>query len=430
MASEPQRPILIAGGGIAGLTMALTCHQLRLPVHVFESTAELKPLGVGINLQPNAVRELIDLGLGDALPTIGMATKEYGFFTKFGDEIWTEPRGLDAGYAWPQYSLHRGELQMLLYRTLRERLASSTDDAGSASSISTGRRARGFTNHEDRVELHLDDGETVEGALLIGADGLHSAIRAQMVPDEGPPIWGGPIMWRGATLAQPFRGGASMVLCGHARQKFVSYPLTAPDDSGRALTNWIAELWFDPSASDDQHRGDWNLRVEADKFLPAFESWRFDWLNVPELIRATDTIYEYPMVDRNPLDRWTVGRTSLIGDAAHVMYPVGSNGASQAIVDSRVLGRSLRDHGVTIDALHAYEAELLPATTAMVLRNRSAGPDHVLQIVEERSGGVFDDINDVMPYEERASFAANYKGVAGFSIAELNASPPLLGSVA
>ena len=416
---EHGRPVLVAGGGIAGLSLALTLHQIGVDVRVYESVRALQPLGVGINLQPNAVRELIDLGLADELPRIGLATEEYGFYSKTGKEIWTEPRGLLAGYAWPQYSIHRGELQMLLHRTAVDRLGPTR--------IRTGARAVGYENRDDHVVLTLETPEgteDVEGSVLIGADGLHSTVRAQMYPDEGPPIWSGAVLWRGATRAAPFRTGASMALIGHATQRFVTYPITSTAPDGTALVNWIAELAFDPASG--WNREDWNRRADKADFVDAFADWCFDWIDCPALIEATLEVFEYPMVDREPLPAWTDGRTTLMGDAAHIMYPVGSNGASQAIVDARKIGRAFLDHGVGPDALEAYEAEMRPATSRMVLAARGSGPDAVLQIVEDRCGGVFDDIDDVMPYQERADFAANFKKTAGFSIDALNASPPII----
>lgn len=416
------QPVVVAGGGIAGLTLALTLDQIGVPVQVVEATRELRPLGVGINLQPNAVRELLDLGLGDRLPTIGIATEEYGFYSKSGKEIWVEPRGLLAGYAWPQYSVHRGELQMLLYRTVLERLG---PDA-----VATGTRAVGFTNERDHVTVQLETATgatTIDGSVLIGADGLHSALRAQIVPDEGPPIWSGQLLWRGATRGVPFRTGASMALIGNASQRFVTYPISAPDADGVATMNWIAELSFDPSGG--WNREDWTRRAAIEDFVDAFADWTFDWIDCPAMVRSTAEVFEYPMVDRDPLERWTHGRMTLMGDAAHIMYPVGSNGASQAIVDARRIGRAFVDHGVGPDALEAYEEEMRPATARMILAARGSGPDAVLQIVEDRCGGDFDDIEDVMPYEERAAFAANFKKTAGFSIEALNASPPILGPI-
>lgn len=412
--------VLVAGGGIAGLTMALTCHQIGVPVKVFESSRELRPLGVGINLQPNAVRELMELGLEHQLPKIGVATKEYGFYTKTGLEIWNEPRGLDAGYKWPQYSVHRGELQMLLYRKVLERLG---PDA-----MVTGARATGFRNESQSVKLHYErNGQrhTAEGSVLIGADGLHSAIRAQMVPDEGPPLWSGAILWRGATKGMPFRTGASMALIGHATQRFVTYPISEPDPhTGEVTMNWLAELSFEPSQG--WNREDWNRRADKADFMDKFSDWRFGWIDCVDLIERTEEVFEYPMVDRDPLENWTVGNTTLMGDAAHIMYPVGSNGASQAIVDARHLGRAFQDHRVGVEALQTYEHKLRPATAKMILTNRGSGPDAVMQMVEDRCGGVFDDIEDVMPYQERSDFAANFKKTAGLSIDALNAMPPIV----
>lgn len=419
--------MLIAGGGIAGLTLALSCHQIGVKAIVFESAAEMKPLGVGINLQPNATRELIALGFEEALNDIGIETEEYGFYTKHGHEIWVEPRGRFVGYNWPQFSVHRGKLQMLLYHAAVERLG---PDA-----IRTGCRAVGFENHGQTIDLLFRSGnnrdsadadvERVSGTVLVGADGLHSAIRAKMVPDDGPPNWGGAILWRGATRAKPFRGGASMALIGHATQRFVTYPISQTDpDTGEATMNWLAELTVDPTQQ--MQDTTWNQRATADDFLSEFTDWRFDWIDIPEMVRRTDEIFVYQMVDRDPLDRWTYGRATLIGDAAHVMYPVGSNGASQSIVDGRKLARSFLDNGVGETALLEYENELRPATARLVLANRGQGPDYVMQLVEDRSGGVYDNVSDVVSTEELAAHAAKYKGVAGLSIDQLNASPPIL----
>ncbi|MEM9010670.1 MAG: flavin-dependent oxidoreductase [Pseudomonadota bacterium] len=413
--------VLIAGAGIAGLTLGLTCQQIGVPFRIFEAVRQLRPLGVGINLQPNAVRELFDLGLAGAMPSIGVETEEYGMFSKHGLEIWTEKRGRHAGYAWPQYSVHRGALQMLLYDTLVAR-------AG-AGCVETAWRAEGFATGEDRATLHLrhHDGSTrvEEGALVIAADGINSAIRAQMYPDEGPPIWGGAILWRATSQARPFRTGASMALVGHATQRVVAYPISRADPkTGLATINWLTELTVDPS--EPWRKEDWNRTADIADFLPQFEDWVFDWLDVPALVRAADQVLEYPMVDRDPLPRWTEGRVTLMGDAAHATYPVGSNGASQAIVDARKLGAAVLAHGLGPEALAAYEAELRPLTEGIILANRGSGPDSVLQMVEDRCGGRFDDIETVMPYAERAAIADGYKALAGFSIAELNARPPII----
>jgi 2-polyprenyl-6-methoxyphenol hydroxylase-like FAD-dependent oxidoreductase len=413
--------VLIAGGGIAGLTLALTCHQIGVPCRVFESAATLRPLGVGINLQPNAVRELFDLGLEHDLAAIGVETREYGFFSKLGREIWTEPRGRLAGYRWPQYSVHRGKLQMLLYRRLLERAGNDV--------LEPGWHATGFENTAKGALLRLESraGGTreVAGTIVIGADGIHSAVRAQMEPDEGPPLWSGAILWRATTAAKPFRTRASIVLIGHATQRFVAYPISPPDpDTGLATINWIAERTVDPSAG--WRKEDWNRLADLAEFLPWFTDWRFDWIDPPALIRGAEAVYEYPMVDRDPLTRWTHGAVSLLGDAAHPTYPVGSNGGSQAIIDARKLGRHLLAHGVRPAALEAYQDEMLPLTTKIVLANRGSGPDAVLQMVEDLCGGAFERIEDVMPRQQLADHAARYKALSGISIEALNAQSPII----
>ena len=416
--------VLIAGGGIAGLSLALTCHQIGVPFRVFEAVGQIKPLGVGINIQPNAVRELFDLGLEKHLEAIGVQTREYGMFTKHGLEIWTEPRGRLAGYHWPQYSVHRGKLQMLLYETLLERAGPGC--------VATNWRSVGFVQENDGASLELVHAETGEtrretGHVLIGADGIHSSIRAQMNPTEGPPIWGGAVLWRGMAKGKPFRSEASMALIGHASQRIVSYPISAPDpETGLADMNWIAELTYDPD--EGWNKEDWNRQADVNDFLPQFSDWHYDWFDFPALVRNSSSVYEYPMVDRDPLDQWAHGCVSLMGDAAHATYPVGSNGASQAIVDARQMGRAFLDHGVNRVALLAYEEKMRPATTRVTLANRGNGPDAVLQMIEDRCGGLFDDLEDVASHQELADHAERYKAIAGTAIETLNKAAPTIAA--
>lgn len=413
--------ILIAGGGIAGLVMGLTLHQLGLPFRVYERVAEPKPLGVGINLQPNAVRELFDLGLEAALDRIGVRTRQYGFYTKSGREIWVEPRGLHAGYHWPQFSLHRGRFQMMLLETLRARAGQD--------SVVTGAAALGFETTDREATLLLADGRRVQGDVVLAADGIHSALRRQMVPEEGEPIWNGAILWRGTSRARHFLGGNAMAMAGHDSQRFVTYPISPEDpETGLAEINWIAELRVDPART--LSKGDWNRPADKADFLPAFEAWVFDWIDCPGLIRAAGTVYEYPMVDRLPLPSWTTGCITLMGDAAHATYPVGSNGASQAIIDARKLGAAFRAHGVNRTALLAYEAEMRPRAEGILRANRGKGPDAVMQMVEDRCGGVFDDIETVIPRAELAAHVEKYKQLSGVSVDILNAQPPILGQPA
>ncbi|MEM9891066.1 MAG: flavin-dependent oxidoreductase [Actinomycetota bacterium] len=413
--------VLVAGGGIAGLTMALTCHQIGVEAVVLESVRRLRPLGVGINLQPNAVRELDDLGLADRLPGIGVETEEWAIVGRNGNDVYAEPRGRGAGYHWPQWSVHRGRLQMLLHDAVVERLG---PDA-----VVTDARVIGYADEGDtvRAQVQRRDGTTTSyaGDVLLGADGLHSALRAALHPDEGPPVWGGAMLWRATSPGPPIRSGASFTLVGSLEQRFVHYPISPPDPvTGLQEQNWIAELTVDPA--EGWGDGDWNKRIEIDKFLHAFADWTFDWLDVPGLITDAEAVYEFPMVDRDPVDRWVDGRMALLGDAAHVMYPVGSNGASQAIVDARVLGAAFVEHGVGPDALTAYQDLLLDDISALVLRNRGAGPIAILGVVDERCGGVFDDIDDIIPADERHEFMAGYKSAAGFARDALNAAPPTI----
>jgi len=422
--AEPSssRPVLIAGGGIGGMALALTLQQIGVPSIVFESVPELKPLGVGINLQPNAVRELYDLGLGaELLDTIGIQAREWALVGRNGNDVYSEPRGLLAGYRWPQYSVHRGQLQMLLYRTVCERLG--------AQAVRLGHRITGYRQDADGVTalLHARDGRTLEvpGRVLVAADGLHSAVRAQMYPQQPPIHWGGAIMWRGTAPGVPIRSGASFVGVGSARHRVVLYPISPVDAAtGLATINWIAEITVDNRGGWTQ--GDWNRRVALEEFAHHFDGWNYGWLDVPAMLRGAQEIFEYPMIDRDPVPTWVDGRIALLGDAAHVMYPTGSNGASQAIVDARVLGAALLAHGVGPAALQAYDRKLCADISALVLRNRGAGPFGLLNLLDERCGGVFDDIDTVIPAAEREAFMARYKAAAGLAIETLNAAPPTI----
>ena len=420
--TSSSRPVLIAGGGIGGMALALTLQQIGVPCIVFEAVPELKPLGVGINLQPNAVRELYDLGLGaELLDTIGIQAREWALVGRNGNDVYAEPRGLRAGYRWPQYSVHRGQLQMLLHRTVQERLGPGA--------VRLGHRITGYRQTADGVSalVQTRDGATheVSGRLLVAADGLHSAVRAQMHPQQPPIHWGGAIMWRGTTPGVPIRTGASFVGLGSARHRVVLYPISQPDaTTGLSTINWIAEITVDNSGGWTQ--GDWNRRVALDEFAHHFDGWNYGWLDVPAMLRGASEIFEYPMIDRDPVPTWVDGRVALLGDAAHVMYPTGSNGASQAIVDARVLGASLLAHGVGPAALQAYDQRLCADISALVLRNRGAGPFGLLNLLDERCGGVFDDIESVIPAAEREAFMARYKAAAGLAIESLNAAPPTI----
>jgi 5-methylphenazine-1-carboxylate 1-monooxygenase len=413
--------VIIAGAGITGLTLAISCHQAGIPFKIFEQVGELKPLGVGINVQPHAVRELFEMGLEAEMDKVGVRTREVSYFSKKGKLIWSEPRGQFAGYKWPQFSVHRGGFHMMLYRVLEELAGAGT--------VVTGRQAVDCEDTTDGVAVMLRDKQgnlsKVEGTVLVACDGIHSNIRAKFYASEGAPHWGGSILWRGTAKAKPFVTEATMGMAGHEWQKFVTYPISVADpETGEATINWIAELKFPPDKK--WNREDYNRQGNFDDFFPAFKDWHFDWLDIPKLMQDGGFCYEFPMVDRDPIDQWTFGNTTLAGDAAHAMYPIGSNGASQGILDARVLVREFIAKGVGREALDAYEAERRPATTRLIMANRGNGPDHVMNIVEERCEGEFEDIADVLNQAELAETAANYKKIAGMDVDGLNSRPSIV----
>jgi 2-polyprenyl-6-methoxyphenol hydroxylase-like FAD-dependent oxidoreductase len=411
--------VIIVGAGIGGLAAALELHRVGINARVFESVEQIRPLGVGINLLPHATQVLGDCGLGEALATNAIESKELIFFNKFGQKIWSEPRGIEAGYISPQLSIHRGELQMILLRAAHARLGHEA--------IRTGHQFAGVEETTDRrviarfVKHATDELLVTEIAdVVIAADGIHSTARAQFYPAEGPPKWNGILFWRAVSEAPPILTGRSMIALGYPGNRFIAYPISKAHASrGSSLINWVAEIGRDPSTP--FRREEWNRRGNLDEFLPRFENWRFDWLDVPAIMLAAQAIYEYPCVDRDPVERWTFGRVTLLGDAAHPMYPMGSNGASQAILDARVLAEALASERDIDRALATYEAARQPATAQVVLSNRQQGPSEIQTIVEERAPNGFDNIESVISEAELADFAERYKRLAGFDQETVNA---------
>ena len=438
--------VLIVGAGIGGLTLALSLHQAGIACVVCEAAPEIRPLGVGINVLPHAVRELDELGLLEALSAVGVETRESAFFNRYGQLIYAEPAGRFAGYDWPQFSLHRGDLQAVLARAVRERLGAASlltgrkcvrvgQDHGNHgngvnSSSSSSSSSNNNNDHDSAAVAYFSDAggrelDPISAGVIIGCDGLHSVLRRQFYPDEGEPRYSGINMWRGVTRFPPFLSGATMVRAGwFTPAKMVIYPirtaLAAPAGDGLQLVNWVVEI------ETPQHllRRDWNRAGKLDEFLPAVADWTFDWLDVPAMLCAADAVYEFPMVDQDPLPRWTFGCVTLLGDAAHPMVPRGSNGAVQSIIDARFLAGRLKRLGVNERALQAYEATRREATTNVVLMNRSNPPDAILREVWERSGDKpYAKIEDVISRDELAAIANRYRSVSGAEIGKLRTRP-------
>ena len=413
--------VIIAGGGIGGLTAALSLHRAGLAVQVFESVDRIQALGVGINLLPHAVRELDALGLADELAGNGLTPTTLAYFTKRGEPIWDEPRGLAAGYRWPQISIHRGVLHTILH-------AAALAEIG-ADRIHTGCHLDRLTDTGDGVEATFIDrrtgaiSATAKGAMLIACDGIHSVARRHFYPDEGMPKWNGSLLWRGLADGDRVFDGRTMIWAGHPRQKFVLYPLLDLPD-GRQQLNFIAELRTDNTEL--LEREDWNQAGDLSDFLPQFEEWKFPWLDVPALIASAPGTFLFPMVDRDPVERWSFGRVTLLGDAAHPMYPIGSNGASQAILDARTLAGCLRSYPNDVEqALARYDEVRRPATSAIVLANRGLGPELPMQLVEERAPNGFASLSDVITPEEILDVTDGYRKMAGFSLQQLQDRPSL-----
>ncbi|HEX2200167.1 MAG TPA: flavin-dependent oxidoreductase [Burkholderiales bacterium] len=403
--------ILIAGGGIGGLTLALELHRRNIPCRVFESAPQIKAVGVGVNLLPHATRVLTDLGLQEALAKVAIETKEAAFFNRFGQLIYREPLGRAAGYAWPQFSIHRGDLQAILIDAVRTRMG--------AQRLQLGWHCEGFEQHDASVSLKFKGQGKAQGAAAIACDGIHSVIRRQLYPDEGEPRYSGVNMWRGVTRWQPILSGATMLRAGWLKGgKLVHYPIRGNIDAqGRQLVNWLWEI-----ETPEYKRWDWNRAARVEDFIADVEGWNFDWLDVPAFFRAAEVVLEYPMVDKDPLPAWSFGRVTLLGDAAHPMVPRGSNGAGQAILDAVCLAKKLQEAQSVAAALKAYEAERLQPTANVVLENRRNPPDAILREIYERTGDrPFERIDAVISPQELKAISDRYKGVAGYDKSSLQA---------
>jgi 2-polyprenyl-6-methoxyphenol hydroxylase-like FAD-dependent oxidoreductase len=416
--------VAVVGGGIGGMALALSLLDAGIgDVDLYESASAVNELGVGINVLPPAVRELAELGLLDDLLAAGVPTSEWVLYSKHGQRIWGEPRGLAAGYHWPQLSIHRGRLLGVLHRAVRNRLGPDR--------VHTGHHLLRFgQDASDAVWADFVDRTTrapvgrAAADLLVGCDGVHSAVRQALYPDEGAPKWNGITMWRAVTESAPFLSGRTMVTAGYFGHHVVVYPISERlEGHGPALINWVANLTT--AADQPMSPQDWDHTAHPEEVLAPFAAFHFDFLDVPALIRGARVIYKYPMVDRDPLPTWDFGRVTLVGDAAHPMYPVGATGASQAIIDARVLARQLAVQPSVEAAVAAYDAQRRPATATVVQANRGLGPLQCLQLVEERAPNGFTNLDDVISPQELAQIAGAYKGTAGFDVEALNHRPSL-----
>ena len=409
--------VIIAGGGVGGLVTALMLHARGIDCEIFEQADAIRELGVGINTLPHAIKELADLGLLERLDAVAIRTYELFYTNRFGQEIWREPRGLDAGYDIPQFSIHRGRLQSVIYQAVRARLGESR--------IHLNCRLGSFTQDEGGVTAYFFDRNgahqaTARGDVLIGADGIHSVVRDKLFPNEGPPRWNGLMLWRGAIDWPTFLTGRSMVVAGGLAAKLVIYPIAEGSRPDKRLTNWAVVGRVADGSTPVPQKQDWSRPGRFEDLMPHVQRFRIPYMDARALIEATNEFWEYPMCDRDPLPRWSHGRVTLLGDAAHPMYPVGSNGASQAILDARCLADQLKDADHPVHALWSYEQTRLPMTAEIVRMNRRGGPEGVIDAVEARAPDGFSNIDDVLSFEQRKAIVRGYASAAGFAREQVN----------
>ena len=408
--------IAIIGGGIAGLGLALSLHQRGMACDVFEAVPEVRELGVGITLLPHAMRELAALGLQAELEAVGIENLESVFFNRFGQFIYREPRGRHAGYPLPEVGIHRGKLHRILFEAAVKRLGNDR--------IHTNHRCVGVTQDARGVMVNFVQGSdgaalpSVQADVVVACDGIHSAVRRQFYPDEKL-AFAGINTWRGVTRHKPILTGRSYMRVGSIKTgKMVIYPIVDNiDGQGNQLINWMAEI-----EGNSRDMNDWNTGGKADDFISIFKDWKFDWLDVPALIRNADQVLQYPMVDKDPVAQWTFGRVTLMGDAAHPMYPRGSNGSAQALIDARTLATELATRTDAVAALQSYEAGRRELTARIVQTNRSVPPDFINIKVDELAGDKpFRHIDDLISQDELRAISERYKQVAGFSLEAVKA---------
>jgi 5-methylphenazine-1-carboxylate 1-monooxygenase len=406
---SPTESIAIVGGGIAGLGLALALHDRGLACKVYESAATLKELGVGITLLPHAVRELCSLGLQQKIASMAIENTESAFFNRFGQRIYSEARGQAAGYSYPEFGIHRGRLHMLLYHEVIDRLG--------ADAVITNHRCVGLDQSDSGVTLHFETdtgaaAPSVRASAVVACDGVNSSIRKLYYPKEAV-RYTGINTWRGVTRRQPILDGRTYIRVGSIKTgKIVVYPIVNFPDTGEQLINWVAEIESDAAIPNE-----WNRTTGTERVLPLYKGWQFSWLDVEQLVADADTIFEYPMVDKDPVDRWTFGRITFAGDAAHPMYPRGSNGSAQALIDVRTLADFMAGEPEPNKAFLAYEGVRREATARVVQTNRASPPDLINIRVEELTGDrPFENLNELISQDELRAISENYKKVAGFGL--------------
>ena len=398
--------VIVIGAGTGGLVLALSLHQIGVACRVYEAVSDIQAIGAGINLLPHAVRELDELDLVPELDRVGIRTKDASYYNHHGQFIYRELAGEAAGYDWPQFSIHRGDVQQVLLKAVRDRLGVEQDGDG-ATAYFTGPQGQDLPPARARI--------------VVGCDGIKSAVRRQFLPDEGEPVYAGITIWRGVTPFKPFLSGADTIRAGWMSVgKLMVYPIREQVDAdGNQLLNFVASL-----ERPKPERYDWNRFARHEDFVDAYMSWTFDWLDVPALLLKAEPILMFPMVDRDPVPTWTFGRVTLLGDAAHPMYPRGSNGAGQAILDARYMAGCFKRKGVTTEALREYDEVRVAATAKVVRMNRAAPPDTILRVVYERTQGKpFNKIDDVISQAELKEISEQYKRAAGFDIEFLRTRP-------
>jgi 2-polyprenyl-6-methoxyphenol hydroxylase-like FAD-dependent oxidoreductase len=350
MASAPLE-IAVIGAGIGGLTAAVALRQAGFEVDVYEQAAELTEVGGGINMGPNAARILYRLGLGDALDREAVRP------VSVHQRRWQDGRTLQRAplnplceqlYGAPHLTVHRADLLAII--------ASGFPPER----IHLGHRLVGFADKGDHVEAWFANGSRAAADVLVGADGIHSMVRAALFGDEAP-RFAGCVAYRGLVPVERIAdlglelGSQSWVGPGaHLVHYFVS--------RGRLL-NFVG--WTE---HDTWSREDWTDRATIARALAAFEGWH---PQVRRIIAAADTCFVWALFDRDPLPRWSAGRTTLLGDACHPMYPFMAQGAAQAIEDGAALAACLAGGGDPVETLRRYERLRLPRVSRLQEMSRA-----------------------------------------------------------